>query len=136
MARATRKGGMCGKKHYGGRKHAATRRTKHKHTKTCKHARRGAKKSGHKKRKHTRRGRKHGGSLKSTLRTQMAERYGSPEIKTNFLTGTVSGQGKRSGVHDGREVERGVTDIADKISSGATSIGDKISNKISSVFHL
>jgi len=47
----------------GGRKHAATRRTKHKHTKTCKHARRGAKKSGHKKRKHTRRGRKHGGGF-------------------------------------------------------------------------
>ena len=57
MARATRKGGKCGKKHYGGRKHT-TRRTKHKHTKTCKHARRGGKKSGHKKRKHTRRGRK------------------------------------------------------------------------------
>jgi len=131
---------MCGKKHYGGRKHA-TRRHGHKGTKTVKHVRRGAKKSGHKK-KHTRRGRKHGGSVKSTLRRQMADRYGSPNLKTNFLTGTLSGQGKSSGVHDGRELERGVTNIADKVSSGATSIGDKIGSgatnivdKIGSAFH-
>ena len=63
MARATQKGGMCGMKHYGGRKRTTTRRTNHKHTKTCRHVRRGGKNSGHKKRKHTRRSRKHGGSI-------------------------------------------------------------------------
>lgn len=64
MAGCTRKGG---KKHYGGRKRT-TRRTKHKHTKTCRHGRRGAKRSGHKKRKHTR-GRKRGGGLLGDLKT-------------------------------------------------------------------
>jgi hypothetical protein len=100
--RATvRKGGMCGKKYAGGRKHV-TRRTKHKHTKMCRHVRRGAKKSEHKKRKHTRRERKmHGGvgeAVKATLAATGAP-YGdggSSNTSQNWITGTVSGQGSAS----------------------------------------
>jgi len=75
-------------KHYGGRKRATTRRTKHKHTKTCKHARRGAKKSGHKKRKQTHRGRKMlGGNILKKI---------SGGIGTAFNTITSDKQGPQA----------------------------------------
>lgn len=121
MSRATRKG----KKHSGGRKHAVTRRTKHKHTKTCKHARRGGKKSGHKKRKHTRRGRKiRGGSINEHAAYSAAHdalaavgepvsQSGMDSVKENAFSTTLSGQGgtARNVKHFGNEIVSGLSHL-------------------------
>lgn len=135
MAGCTRKGG---KKHAGGRwlpgggrKRTTTRRTKHKHTKTCKHARRGGKKSGHKKRKQTRRGRK--------MRGGHAPNQAESTVLT--ITGNAPGSGgsphpsENAWVSVAKNTGIGINRAAHVVAGGVATAVSKVSGGLSQAGH-
>jgi len=123
MAGCTRKGGM---KYYGGkRKRTTTRRTKHKHTKTCRHGRRGGKKSGHKKR--SRRGRK--------------MRGGKDPLPGDVQAATVPGGGgspnpnENAWVSVAKNTGKGINHAAHVIASGVGTAVGKVAGSLSQAGH-